>query len=87
MPQDASTSSVNDTRGLAGGERSFLTLCFALALPEMTESPFRVMDEFNVFMDAVSRKISLDVIVDFAFAQGSQWMFITPHDIPRKKPF
>ncbi|KAG8381534.1 hypothetical protein BUALT_Bualt06G0131700 [Buddleja alternifolia] len=81
MPQDASSSSVRDTRGLSGGERSFSTLCFALALHEMTEAPFRAMDEFDVFMDAVSRKISLDTIVDFALAQGSQWIFITPHDI------
>nr|XP_043614248.1 structural maintenance of chromosomes protein 6B [Erigeron canadensis] len=85
MPQDASTSNVRDTRGLSGGERSFSTLCFALALHEMTEAPFRAMDEFDVFMDAVSRKISLDTIVDFALAQGSQWIFITPHDISMVK--
>ncbi|RDY07043.1 Structural maintenance of chromosomes protein 6A, partial [Mucuna pruriens] len=30
--------------------------------------------------DAVSRKISLDTLVDFAEAHGSQWIFITPHD-------
>ncbi|XP_061353023.1 structural maintenance of chromosomes protein 6A [Gastrolobium bilobum] len=80
MPQDASNRAVRDTRGLSGGERSFSTLCFALALHEMTEAPFRAMDEFDVFMDAVSRKISLDTLVDFAEAQGSQWIFITPHD-------
>ncbi|GFQ04708.1 structural maintenance of chromosomes protein 6b [Phtheirospermum japonicum] len=85
MPQDASSSSVRDTRGLSGGERSFSTLCFALALHEMTEAPFRAMDEFDVFMDAVSRKISLDAIVDFALAHGSQWIFITPHDISMVK--
>ncbi|CAK8575369.1 unnamed protein product [Lathyrus sativus] len=80
MPQDASNRAVRDTRGLSGGERSFSTLCFALALHEMTESPFRAMDEFDVFMDAVSRKISMDTLVDFAVAQGSQWILITPHD-------
>ncbi|EEF51573.1 structural maintenance of chromosomes protein 6B [Ricinus communis] len=85
MPQDASSSTVRDTRGLSGGERSFSTLCFALALHEMTEAPFRAMDEFDVFMDAVSRKISLDTLVDFALAQGSQWIFITPHDISMVK--
>ncbi|KAG6528203.1 hypothetical protein ZIOFF_010354 [Zingiber officinale] len=81
MPQDASGNAIRDTRGLSGGERSFSTLCFALALHEMTESPFRAMDEFDVFMDAVSRKISLETLVDFAASQGSQWIFITPHDI------
>ncbi|CAA7026946.1 unnamed protein product [Microthlaspi erraticum] len=85
MPHDASSSVVRDTRGLSGGERSFSTLCFALALHNMTEAPFRAMDEFDVFMDAVSRKISLDTLVDFALEQGSQWMFITPHDISMVK--
>ncbi|XP_039809676.1 structural maintenance of chromosomes protein 6B-like isoform X4 [Panicum virgatum] len=85
MPQDASRDTVRDTRGLSGGERSFSTLCFTLALHGMTEAPFRAMDEFDVFMDAVSRKISLDTLVDFAVAQGSQWIFITPHDISMVK--
>ncbi|KAL6530279.1 hypothetical protein OROHE_014632 [Orobanche hederae] len=75
----------DQTLSVEGGERSFSTLCFALALHEMTEAPFRAMDEFDVFMDAVSRKISLDTIVDFALAQGSQWIFITPHDISMVK--
>ncbi|XP_020572528.1 structural maintenance of chromosomes protein 6A-like isoform X2 [Phalaenopsis equestris] len=85
MPQDAPGNNVRDTRGLSGGERSFSTLCFALALHDMTEAPFRAMDEFDVFMDAVSRKISLDALVEFAVNQGSQWIFITPHDISMVK--
>lgn len=85
MPQDAAGSAVRDTRGLSGGERSYSTLSFALALHDMTEAPFRAMDEFDVFMDAVSRKISLDTVVNFAVQQGSQWIFITPHDISSVK--
>ncbi|XP_048603171.1 structural maintenance of chromosomes protein 6A-like isoform X2 [Brassica napus] len=85
MPQDATRSGVRDTRGLSGGERSFSTLGFTLALHDMTEAPVRAMDEFDVFMDAVSRKISLDTLVDFALEKGSQWMFITPHDISMVK--
>ncbi|KAL0874759.1 hypothetical protein Bca101_024464 [Brassica carinata] len=85
MPHDASSSGVRDTRGLSGGERSFSTLGFTLALQDMTEAPIRAMDEFDVFMDAVSRKISLDTLVDFALEKGSQWMFITPHDISMVK--
>ncbi|KAI3838663.1 hypothetical protein MKW92_042114 [Papaver armeniacum] len=81
MPQDASKDKVCDTRGLSGGERSFSTLCFTLAIHGMTEAPFRAMDEFDVYMDAVSRKISLETLVEFALKQGSQWIFITPHDI------
>ncbi|KAL0823166.1 hypothetical protein Bca101_046843 [Brassica carinata] len=85
MPQDASSRGVRDTRGLSGGERSFSTLGFTLALHDMTEASIRAMDEFDVFMDAVSRKISLDTLVDFALEKGSQWMFITPHDISMVK--
>lgn len=58
MPQDASHSSVRDTRALSGGERSFSTLAFALAVHNMTEAPFRAMDEFDVFM--VSRTAKLN---------------------------
>lgn len=37
--------------------------------------------------DAVSRKISLDTVVEFALQEGSQWIFITPHDIRSVKIF
>ncbi|GAQ90174.1 DNA repair protein RAD18 [Klebsormidium nitens] len=83
---DGSNQAVTDTRALSGGERSFSTVAFALALHDLSESPFRAMDEFDVFMDSVNRKLSLQTVVDFAVKHKSQWMFITPHDIRDVKP-
>ena len=39
-----------DLKGLSGGEKSFSTLCFMMSLWESVQSPFRCMDEFDVFM-------------------------------------
>lgn len=47
----------------SGGERSFTTLSLLLALGESLETPFRVMDEFDVFLDPLSRKIALETMV------------------------
>ncbi len=44
---------------MPGGERSFSTVAFALAVGEWTSNPFRAMDEFDVFMDGVNRENSV----------------------------
>eukprot|EP01090_Pellita_catalonica_P005578 TRINITY_DN1568_c0_g6_i1.p1 TRINITY_DN1568_c0_g6~~TRINITY_DN1568_c0_g6_i1.p1 ORF type:complete len:357 (-),score=78.01 TRINITY_DN1568_c0_g6_i1:511-1548(-) len=72
----------NNTLSLSGGERSFATVALLLSLWEAMETPFRAMDEFDVFMDAVNRKISLKLLINAARSQGSrQFIFITPHEI------
>ena len=46
----AAKSSAKNQKALSGGERSFATVCFIMSLWDAIEAPFRVLDEFDVFM-------------------------------------
>jgi len=81
QPQ-ADASEQNDMRQLSGGERSFSTVCFILALWEAMVSPFRCLDEFDVFMDNVNRALSMKMIMKTAQKhQDQQFIFLTPLDM------
>ncbi|EFX80391.1 putative SMC6, structural maintenance of chromosome protein 6, copy A [Daphnia pulex] len=72
-------SGATDIRSLSGGERSFTTICFILSLWEATESPFRILDEFDVFMDHVNRSLCMELLVSEASEKsGRQFVFLTP---------
>lgn len=68
--------------GLSGGERSFATICFVMALWQVMECPFYMLDEFDVFMDAFNRKTSQMALMAHAkrFTQN-QFVLFTPLDL------
>ncbi|KAF8073157.1 SMC6 [Scenedesmus sp. PABB004] len=73
------SKAVKDLKQLSGGERSFTTVAFVLALGEFTESPFRAMDEYDVFMDAVNRRIATQTLLEFAREKAHlQFVLLTP---------
>ncbi|KAL5533334.1 SMC6 [Sanghuangporus sanghuang] len=79
----AATQGLNkDPKSLSGGEKSFSTICLLLALWEAIGCPIRCLDEFDVFMDAVNRRISMKMMIDTANASDSkQYILITPQDM------
>lgn len=75
-------SQVTDMKELSGGERSYTQVSLLLALGESIECPFRVMDEFDVFMDAVNRDMTIQLLVRAAKKDGKkQFIFVTPNDL------
>jgi len=68
-----------DIRTLSGGEKSYSSVSLILALWDAMNPPFRVLDEFDVFMDAVNRRVSLTNIINYAKTDRKyQFIFLTP---------
>jgi chromosome segregation ATPase len=81
------SNKVTDNKGLSGGERSYSTLSFVLALGQSMCVPFRALDEFDVFMDSVNRRVSIDLLLSVAKAHRSQqFIYITPQDVSHIRP-
>jgi chromosome segregation ATPase len=64
---------------LSGGEKSFSQICLLLSIWEAMGSPIRCLDEFDVFMDSVNRKMSIDMLIGAARGSlGRQFVLISP---------
>lgn len=82
QPGQGNKADLSDMRSLSGGERSFSTVCFVLSLWAITEAPFRCLDEFDVYMDMVNRRISMDMMLKVADGQRyRQFIFLTPQSM------
>lgn len=82
QPGEGGIAALSDMRSLSGGERSFSTVCFVLSLWAIAEAPFRALDEFDVYMDMVNRRISMDMMLKIAASQRyRQFIFLTPQNM------
>ncbi|KAE8752800.1 hypothetical protein FOCC_FOCC000538 [Frankliniella occidentalis] len=82
-PMDEGERAGKGTSSLSGGERSFATVAFIIALWNVTDLPFYFLDEFDVFLDPPSRVLALQLLLKFAkLKPGHQFGFITPHTLP-----
>jgi len=78
-----SSAQKRNLRTLSGGEKSYSTTALILALWESMQPPFRVLDEFDVFMDMVNRTVALGQIISYAKeTRKFQYIFLTPLNIP-----
>lgn len=54
-------------------------MSFLLALGHCTESPFRCLDEYDVFMDPAVRHVATETLLEFAREQSEyQYVLLTP---------
>jgi len=76
-PRDELTK--RDLKTLSGGEKSYSTISLVLSLWTQSPLPFRILDEFDVFMDSLNRKTALDQIITYTKEKRRyQYIFLTP---------
>lgn len=76
-----------DLKSLSGGERSFSTVSFLLALWSIVECPILFLDEFDVFMDQINRSMAMDLILSAAKDKlNGQYVFLTPQEMGTINP-
>ncbi|POW08361.1 hypothetical protein PSTT_07591 [Puccinia striiformis] len=80
--QESTQGKLKDPKALSGGEKSFSTISLLLTLWDAINCPIRCLDEFDVFMDEVNRRIAIRMMIDSAReANEVQYVFITPNGL------
>ena len=68
-----------DMKTLSGGEKSYSTIALLSSLWETCSSPFKLLDEFDVFMDMLHRRLAITQILDYIKDhRRHQFIFLTP---------
>uniref|UniRef100_A0A336LYR3 CSON007859 protein n=1 Tax=Culicoides sonorensis TaxID=179676 RepID=A0A336LYR3_CULSO len=70
-----------NTKSLSGGERSYSTIAFLIALWSCCDSPFYFLDEYDVFTDQVNRFVMTKLLIHEALSKNDQFAFLTPQDM------
>ena len=70
---------------LSGGEKSFAQINLVCSLWGQMVPPFRCLDEWDVFLDPLNRKIISQQLYDFGVKENQfQFMFISPQGAPER---
>ena len=78
LASQKSAVTARDVKQLSGGEKSYSTAALLISLWFGMLTAFRALDEFDVFMDPVNRKMVLRCLLDYARDSQEQYIFITP---------
>jgi chromosome segregation ATPase len=75
-----------DARVQSGGERSVATMLYLIALQQLSECPFRLVDEINQGMDPHNERMIFDQVTAQASKPNTpQYFLITPKLLPDLK--
>ncbi|KAI0564375.1 Structural maintenance of chromosomes protein [Gracilaria domingensis] len=82
--KDGERHTIEQLSSMSGGERSYTTLAFILALAEVCQMPVRVFDEIDVFQDDATRRVAFRKMTDFCtqYLSDRQIIIITPQKLP-----
>jgi chromosome segregation ATPase len=83
---EGETLSVLNSHRQSGGERAVSTIFYLMALQDLAQSPFRVVDEINQGMDPRNERMVHERMVDIACQERtSQYFLVTPKLLPGLK--
>ncbi|KAH7398922.1 P-loop containing nucleoside triphosphate hydrolase protein [Phaeosphaeria sp. MPI-PUGE-AT-0046c] len=84
--REGETLSILNSHRQSGGERAVSTIFYLMALQDLAQSPFRVVDEINQGMDPRNERMVHERMVDIACQERtSQYFLVTPKLLPGLK--